>query len=294
MQWSVISAVNNEQVLQSCLLSSPGIRPASEVIQQRGFPSAACAYNDAIKKATTDFLVFVHQDVYLPEGWIDSVRLSLEVLSREDPDWGVLGVWGAVANSRQPVGYLWWTGDFGWERPFEGAREAIALDEVVLILRKSSGLRFDEQLPGFHLYGTDICFEARRRGRKCYSIPAFCLHNTDIGGPLPLQFWKCYLFMRRKWREQLPIVTPCTLITFWCWPILRWNLVYARNVALGRQKRLTRVANPHELYREFLAQGLVDPIGDRNPALASALVGDSSSRVTLLKNEQSRVEESPD
>lgn len=34
--------------------------------------------------------------------------------------------------------------------------QAISFDEVVLILRKDSGIRFDEQLPGFHLYGTDI------------------------------------------------------------------------------------------------------------------------------------------
>src|SRR5882724_12411596 len=114
MRWSVISAVNNEQVLQSCLLNSPGIQSAAEVLLQRGYQSAAAAYNDAIQKATTELLVFVHQDVYLPQGWIDSVNRSLETLSREDPNWGVLGVWGTVDYSTQPVGYLWWTGDFGW------------------------------------------------------------------------------------------------------------------------------------------------------------------------------------
>jgi GT2 family glycosyltransferase len=257
MQWTVISAVNDEQVLQSCLLNSPGIQSAAEVLLQRGYESAADAYNDAIKRATTDLLVFVHQDVYLPEGWIDSVSRSLDALSREDPNWGVVGVWGAVDEFTHPVGYLWWTKDYGWEKPFEGGKEVATLDEVVLIFRKSSGLSFDAQLPGFHLYGTDICYEARRRGRKCYAISAFCIHNTSSGGPLPWQFWKCYLFMRRKWREQLPIVTPCTQITSGGWPILKWNLVYARDVVLGRRKKLARVADPDELYRGFLARGLI-------------------------------------
>jgi glycosyltransferase involved in cell wall biosynthesis len=268
MQWSIICAVSDEQVLQSCLLSSPGIGSAAEIILQRGHKSAGAAYNDGIENATSDLLVFVHQDVYLPEGWIESVAESLETLQGVDPNWGVLGVWGTVNDSTQPVGYLWWTGGgAGWEKPFEGAKEVVALDEVVLILRKSSGVRFDEQLRGYHLYGADICFEARRLGRKCYAIPAFCVHNTDIGGALPLQFWKCYLYMRRKWIRQLPIVTPCTRITFGCWPIIRWNLVYVRNIALGRQKHLTRAANAHQVYRELLGHGRVRP----NAAAARAV-----------------------
>ena len=91
-----------------------------------------------------------------------------------------------------------------------------SLDEVVLIFRKSSGLMFDEYLPGYHLYGADICAEARRQGRKSYAISAFCIHNTNIGGILPLEFWKCYLFMRRKWMNSLPIHTPCTRISLSC------------------------------------------------------------------------------
>jgi hypothetical protein len=259
MQWSVISAVNDERVLKTSLLASPGIQSAAEVILQRDHPSAPTAYNDAIKKATTDLLVFVHQDVYLPEGWIDTVKKTVETLSEQDPNWGVLGVWGAVDYSNQPIGYLWWTGNWGAKNPFEGAKEIVSLDEAVLIFRKSSGLVFDERLPGYHLYGTDICMDARRLGRKCYAISAFCIHNTNIGGLLPLQFWKCYFFMRRKWKASLPIVTPCTRISFWCWPMIRWNLVFFRDMVLGRQKKLTRVENPGKLYDELLAHGQVRP-----------------------------------
>ena len=256
MQWSVISAVNNERVLETSLLASESISSASEVIFQRGFSTAAAAYNDGIQRATTDLLVFVHQDVYLPEGWIESVNKSIENLSVKDPNWGVLGVWGAI-DSRQRTGFLYWTGGYGFERPFAGAKEVMTLDELVLIFRKSSGLRFDEQLPGYHLYGADICMEARRRGRKCYVIPAFCIHNTNIGGALPLEFWKCYLFMRKKWKDHLPIDTPCTRISFSCWPIVRWNIMYARNVVVGRQRKLQRAESPADLYRELVALGRI-------------------------------------
>ena len=256
MQWSVISAVNDDNILRASLLASPGVSSANEVILQRGYASAASAYNAAIRKASSNLLVFVHQDVYLPEGWIETVKHAMDVLSVQDPNWGVMGVWGAV-DSKRRVGYLYWTGDYGWERPFEGVKEVQSLDEVVLIFRKSSGLMFDELLPGYHLYGADICAEARRRGRKSYAISAFCLHNTNIGGALPVDFWKSYLFMRRKWKDYLPIDTPCTRISFSCWPAIRWNIMYARNVALGRQRKLERADNPGELYRELVALGRV-------------------------------------
>ena len=259
MQWAIISAVNDENVLKTSLLASPGIRPANEVILQRGYASAASAYNTAIRKASSDLLVFVHQDVFLPDGWIETVMKTMDVLSVQDPHWGVLGVWGAV-NGEQRVGYLYWTGDYGWERPFEGVKEVVSLDEVVLIFRRSSGLMFDEHLPGYHMYGADICLEARRQGKKSYAISAFCIHNTNIGGLLPLEFWKSYLYMRRKWRSNLPVDTPCTRISLWCWPILRWNLMYARNLALGRQRKLQRAENPADIYRELVALGRVRPV----------------------------------
>lgn len=256
MEWTIISAVNDEAVLKSCLLDSPGIKSASEVILQRGYASAPLAYNDAIQRAKTDLLVFVHQDMYFPDGWIETVQQAIQELEKKDPNWGVIGVWGAI-DDMQRVGYLCWTGDLGWEEPFDGAKEVVSLDEVVLIFRKSSGLVFDEHLPGWHLYGADICVEAKQLGRKSYAISAFCVHNTNIGGLLPSQFWKCYFFMRRKWRDHLPIDTPCTRISAWCWPIVRWHLVYFRNYLRGHGQKLTRAENPAEIYRQLQTRGVV-------------------------------------
>ena len=98
MDLTIISAVNNDEILRSCLLSSPDIRGASEVILQRGYTSAARAYNAALEKAQTDLVVLAHQDVYLPKGWFDSLQRTLDLLSITDPNWGVLGVWGGIAE----------------------------------------------------------------------------------------------------------------------------------------------------------------------------------------------------
>jgi hypothetical protein len=257
MQWSLISAVNNQEVLTRALLNSADVNSASEVILERGHRNAASAYNAAIEKAKTDLVVFAHQDMYFPDGWFASVSRAIEHLDQSDARWGVLGVWG-VAPSGQCIGNMYCAGlreKLG--SPFTGAIEVRSLDEVVLIIRKSSGLRFDAQLPGFHMYGTDICLEAARRGLKSFVVSAFCIHNTNGYKLLPLQFWLGYWFMRRKWKTQLPISTTCTQITFGCWPMFKWNLLRAANLMLGRHKPPTRVEDPRGLYRDLVNRGLV-------------------------------------
>ena len=204
MNWSIVSAVNNEEVLRSCLLASPDLEQDVELIVEKGHPNAASAYNSGMKRASADHIIFAHQDMYFPKGWLDRVECAMHALESQDPNWGVLGAWGTACDgSGEMYGHLY---DGGWRRtlggPYAGGQQVEALDEVVLILRKSSGLQFDTSLPGFHFYGADICLEARSRGMKCYAISALCIHNTNSYGMLPLEFWKCYWLMRRKWRAR--------------------------------------------------------------------------------------------
>ena len=271
MDWTVISAINNESLLKSCLLNSPAVREASEVILQRGYTSAAAAYNNAIDKAQSDLLVLVHQDLYLPHGWLTSLRRALDHLSNVDPNWGVLGVYGVKTSGRERAGFVYCAESGRLGHAFDGVQEVRSLDEIVLIIRKSSRLRFDEQLPGFHMYGADICLEAQRRGMKSYAISAFCIHNTSGYRMLPLQFWRCYLFMRKKWRAELPIATSCTEITFGCWPIIWWNVHRAANIALGRYRATTRLADPARFYLELASSDpKLTPSAEPEPQLLLA------------------------
>jgi GT2 family glycosyltransferase len=274
MNWTVISATNNDEVLESCLLNSPDIRGASDVILQRGYSSAASAYNNGLRLAKTDLVVFAHQDVYLPKGWIDSLRKALDLLSKVDSNWGVLGIWGFNESCHDGKGFLYCAANGRLGNVFEGVLEVRSLDEVLLIIRKSSNLRFDESLPGYHMYGTDICLEARRRGMKSYAIPAFCIHNTNGYRMLPLQFWRSYLFMRRKWRSDLPIATSCIEITFGCWPMIRWNMTRAANLFLRRHRVLDRVDDPSRLYLDLMRSDA----GIENPEFC-AVPADKSNAV---------------
>jgi hypothetical protein len=125
------------------------------------------------------------------------------------------------------------------------------LDEIVLIIRKSSGLRFDDQLPHFHLYGADICLRAAKMGRKSYAIPAFCIHNTQQNLILPREFYQCCMHIKRVWKDALPIQTTCMRLTRFNAPLYRRKLweVYLR--IRGKQVGGTRTQDVQGLLRDF-------------------------------------------
>ncbi len=211
----VVNKSGDPSVYRNNFAASPALQllPAGRVIVQEGFSSASLGYNDAIEKAATDLIVFSHQDVYYPEQWLHDLDKALKHLEKSDPKWGVLGCWG---NNHRGLdaGYLYSVGLGVLGKPFELPVEMETLDEYALILRKSSGLRFDPALPHFHFYGTDICMAARERGLRSYAISAFAVHNTSYG-PLAPDFFRCYWPIRKKWAKYMPIQTSCIRITRW-------------------------------------------------------------------------------
>lgn len=230
--WSLVVAVNNEQVLQKNLLASPSIDGRCQIITKRGFPCTGKAYNAGIADARHEIIVLAHQDIYLPQDWIINLERALSQLVAEDPNWGVLGMVGMTRRPNEELkGYCYSTGLQGYVgKPFAEPAEVRSLDEIVLIIRRSSGLLFDESMPGFHFYGTDICLEAEKKKMKNYSASAFCIHNTNGISRFPADFWRAYLYLRLKWWERLPVTTCCTTITKWCGPMI---LTIARDLLHG-------------------------------------------------------------
>jgi hypothetical protein len=213
-QVTFVVAVNKRDVLENNFLASPCLRVPHphEILIQGAYASASKAYNDAIDKSTNDLVVFVHQDIILPESWLADLERALTCLEQDDPQWGVIGCYGETLHD-QGRGYVYSSGLGILGKPFERPARIQTLDEIVLILRKSSGLRFDDSLPHFHMYGTDICMRAEESGRKNYAISAFCVHNTQPGLILPEEFYECYRHVKRNWKHRLPIQTTCIRVT---------------------------------------------------------------------------------
>jgi hypothetical protein len=250
MNWSLVVAVNSEEVLRTNLLRSVELKSAKEIVRQYKSGNASSAYNNGLAAVTGDIVVFAHQDVYLPVGWAAKLKESLDILTLRDPEWGVAGVFGITANGGD-AGYVYSSGLRRFiGRPFHEPIRVSTLDEMLLIIRKSSGLQFDEHLPGFHLYGTDICLSAESRGMRNYVVPCFAFHNSCGVVWLPLDFWRAYLYLRRKWKARLPVMTPCTRITLGCIPIYEDIVRRCFSKVRGRNMPGCRVAEPDLYYAE--------------------------------------------
>ena len=234
---AIVAAVNDEIVLNENLKRSPlienGTVPLLELRQQ---PSASSAYNAGLDATSDEIIVFAHQDVYLPTPWLDNLCAALAALERQQPLWGVIGLFGVTATG-QAVGHVWSSG-IGRElgAAFPDPIAAVSIDEMVIVLRRASGLRFDESLPGFHLYATDLCLAARTAGVGVYIVHAPAVHNSIPVRTLRGHYLNAYRYLKKKWAFMLPIRTPIAPITryelgFWR---AEWRRIRTRITNSGR------------------------------------------------------------
>ena len=207
------SCVNNRDVLRQNLLRSPDVAPLGVRVYENQ-RSAAAAYNDALAKAGSKdrYTAFVHQDVYLPRGWLATLEGSIDLLSSRDPSWGVLGCYGVTASGEH-FGHVYSNGLGVLGKPFHRPVRVRTLDEIVLVVRNLPGLRFTANHPGFHMYGADICLHAEQLGLHCYAIDNYCVHNTRYDYALPLAFYQGYRAILRSFPAALPVTTPCALVS---------------------------------------------------------------------------------
>lgn len=219
-------ASNSDSILGGNLAASPAVSQGIPLHVERGAASASIAYNRALDATQAEIVVFAHHDVYLPKGWDALLMARLARLTAQHPDWALAGAYGVAADYRQfgPV----WTSSLGQiigRVPLQ-PEPVHSFDEMLIVLRRSSGIRFDDSQPGWHMYGTDIVCTARAAGRAAYAIGLPCIHNDRFHGALGPDFTESYLWMQRKWPQMLPLQTPVTKISRSGLHLLRerWNM----------------------------------------------------------------------
>ncbi len=210
--FSVAAACNSETILADNLARSPLLADVP-LHCEWGAPSAAAAYNRALDATTAPVVVFAHQDVFLPRGWHDILCARISEVAKIDPDWGLIGAFGVGVDGAHhgPV----WSSSLGQiiGRVSQAPQPVQSYDEMLIVLRRASGLRFDEGLPGWHMYGTDIVAQARARGISAWTASLPCIHNDRFHQALGPDYVACYRAMQRKWAGQLPLLTPITKIS---------------------------------------------------------------------------------
>jgi hypothetical protein len=201
MDFSVVACVSDQEVLHralgSCLEKAHDEPVELIAVDNAGNRySAPQALNLGAARARGEVLVFLHQDVLLPEGWFDRLADQIRTVEQYFGSWGVLGVFGVslwgwmVGHVQDPHGHRKWG-----RLPCR----VQSLDEVCLMIRRDSGLRFDEELGGFHFYGADLCLQAQQRGTHCYAVDA-CLQHLS-GGRVDGPFWEVARRFEAKWRR---------------------------------------------------------------------------------------------
>lgn len=206
--YCVVAAVNNEQILEEDLLRSPMIeRGDVRCHGYRGFSNISAAYNRGLEDTEAEIVIFAHQDVYFPAPWLDQLKREVMRLDLEAPDWAVIGLSG-IDSAKEVQGHVWATG-LGREiiGSSTSSQSIVSVDELAIILKRRSGLRYDEQLPSFHMYGTDLVTAARVRGHSVHVISAPVIHNSNPYHNLFGGYEQAYRYLQKKWSAQLPIPT---------------------------------------------------------------------------------------
>jgi Glycosyltransferase like family len=217
---SFVTCASCDITFRTNLLASNCLAPESahQVVAIRNCPSAADGLNFGITRSETEWVVCVHQDVWLPAGWDRCLLEQLDEAERRLGPIGVAGVYGvgeviAPRDAAEPLAAerIGWVVDRGrmLRDGSELPAQVATLDELLLIVRRDSGLRFDPAL-GFHLYGADFCLQARENGLAVVALSALCHHNSRSVG-FPEAFFASARVFARKWSHRLPVATPCVI-----------------------------------------------------------------------------------
>ena len=171
------------------------------------------AYNEGIRHASGDILVFVHEDVFFMEGAWGAL---LESKFSTDQSLGLIGVAGTqylfadvpgwVAAGRPYIkghvvheinqGAVYNLTVFDWQKE---DMDVVAVDGLFFAIRKSlfDSIAFDEKtFDRFHFYDLDICMQVRRTHRLVVTWDILVKHQS--GGSFD-ELWKTYsaLFLEK-------------------------------------------------------------------------------------------------
>lgn len=176
------------------------------------FSSCSKAYNYAISKVKTEYVVFLHQDiVFVEPNTLERILKYLYKIS----DFDILGLAGAKNGSKYVLTNIF-VGDlnhYGGTLRVSGLQECDTLDECIFG-GKTECFRqypFDEKIcNNWHLYAVERSLAAKKRGNKVYVCDVSLLHLSK--GNVDINFDKTFLDLCRYYRDTFKeIHTPCAV-----------------------------------------------------------------------------------
>ena len=159
----------------------------------REFNSCAEALNLGRELSGGNVVIMCHQDLRVPEGWLQGITEHIKHFNSRNIPWGVLGMAGCMkhisaSTPDQDLCVIYLSDKIADGRTYAQAyrqmfgtrKEVQTIDELCLIVPKNAPFKFDEQLlDHFHWYGADICLDALSKGYRNFAIDAECIHLSD-------------------------------------------------------------------------------------------------------------------
>ena len=126
-----------------------------------------------IESEGSDIAILSHQDMFYRNGWMDKVKEQINKLPENWVVAGIIGkdmkgaICGRMHDMRIPLHFC---------TDHEFPHPASCFDECCIIVNLKKGFRFDEDMPGFDLYGTYSVLQAKEQGGTAWIIDAFAEH----------------------------------------------------------------------------------------------------------------------
>ena len=175
-----------------------------------------CAYTGIarlLEEARGTHVVLCHQDVRLLSDGAQQLAARLAELTERDPLWALAGNAGVRPDGTLALRITDPHGAGQCRGPLPA--QVASLDENFIVVRRDSGIRPTATLSGFHLYGTDLCLQARAAGRTAWVVDFHLRHLS--AGRVDLGFLDQQEAFERQWGARLGrserIRTTCTTLT---------------------------------------------------------------------------------
>ena len=192
-----------------------------EVIEKvnKGDKSLAQVYNEVLSEATTDIIVFCHDDIYFDtNGWYHKLMKHFE-----KSEYGIIGMAGTTS---MPASGKWWEDrkkmigivnheheGKKWESKYSESlnnliEPTIIVDGLFIAVdRRKLKKNFNEDFKGFHFYDIPFCFENHLEGVKIGVITNIRLTHKSIGQTNEQWEINRQLF-EEKYKDNLPVKLP--------------------------------------------------------------------------------------
>lgn len=221
--FSVICVYNNKKALEDYLLKSINTQTARfELIAidntDNKFKSAASALNYGAGKATSKYLVFVHQDiVFSSNRWLADAEKILNSL----PNLGVAGVAGRNTDRFETITNIKddTNKKSSWNFHIDSPVKVQTVDECLTIIPKSvfDKLQFDKTTcDDWHLYVADYCLSIKKLGLNIFVIPS-SLYHVSSGGSFSKKYFDSLRKVLKKHKKDYNLI---------CTPYGRWSPYY--------------------------------------------------------------------